>query len=318
MLLLTLDGGGCAASSRLTCSSRSSVPSDGASRRCSTSLRAPRPAGSGARSHRFHAFAVRARRAVRGARSADLPAHAARPRPAALRLEVPTRASSTRLLRLELGEARLSAARPRTMVPAFSLARRDLVWFDSDCRRPFPRVKVADCDPPAWQVAAATSAAPTYFEPARVDGVDGEWLDGGVGANDPTPFAIALALDERPEEVFVLSIGTGGFFPLYPRRLRGSSGSGSARCRTCFSTRPASSRTTPRHARPRTAGGPASSAWRPTRRASPTTSTTPRRGVGGVAAEAERVVATPAAQRAFDAVRARLPSGRSIDEPARS
>ena len=129
-------------------------------------------------------------------------------------------------LRLELGEARLSSAHPRTVVPAFSLARRDIVWFDSDCRRPFPRVKVADCDPPAWQVAAATSAAPTYFEPAQVEGADGEWLDGGVGANDPTPFAMALALDERPDEVLTLSIGTGGFFPPYPKRFRGLLGIG--------------------------------------------------------------------------------------------
>jgi uncharacterized protein len=136
------------------------------------------------------------------------------------------RARLEETLRIELGDARLSTASPRTVVPAFSLARRDIVWFDSDCRRPFPRVKVADCDPPAWQVAAATSAAPTYFEPARVEGVDGEWLDGGVGANDPTPFAMALALDHGPDEVFTLSIGTGGFFPPYPKRFRGRLGIG--------------------------------------------------------------------------------------------
>lgn len=129
-------------------------------------------------------------------------------------------------LKLELGEARLSSASPRTVVPSFSLAQRDIVWFDSDCRRRHPRVKIADCDPPAWQVAAATSAAPTYFDPARVEGADGEWLDGGVGANDPTPLAMALALDSRPQEVFTLSIGTGGFFPPYPRRLRGLLGIG--------------------------------------------------------------------------------------------
>jgi patatin-like phospholipase/acyl hydrolase len=129
-------------------------------------------------------------------------------------------------LRHHFGDERLSAASPRVLVPAFSLARRDIVWFDSDCRRPLPRVKVADCTPLAWQVAAATSAAPTYFDPARVEGEDGEWLDGGVGANDPTPFAMAVALDEEPHDVFVLSLGTGGFFPPYPRRLRGLLGIG--------------------------------------------------------------------------------------------
>jgi patatin-like phospholipase/acyl hydrolase len=35
-------------------------------------------------------------------------------------------------LQIELGDTRLSSAAPRTIVPAFSLARRDLVWFDSD------------------------------------------------------------------------------------------------------------------------------------------------------------------------------------------
>jgi hypothetical protein len=43
-----------------------------------------------------------------------------------------------------------------------------------------------------------------------------------VGADDPTPFAMALALhDRRGEDVIVLSIGTGGFFPAYPKRFRG-------------------------------------------------------------------------------------------------
>ena len=126
-------------------------------------------------------------------------------------------------LREELGDARLSAARTRTLVPAFSLAQRDIVWFDSSDRAlPGERVRTAPGDPLARDVAAATSAAPTVFEPAKVDGLDGEWLDGGVGADDPTPFAMALGLhDHRDEDVVVLSIGTGGFFPDYPKSLRG-------------------------------------------------------------------------------------------------
>ncbi len=34
-----------------------------------------------------------------------------------------------------------------------------------------------------WQVARATSAAPTYFKPTKIDGI--EYLDGGFGANNP-------------------------------------------------------------------------------------------------------------------------------------
>jgi len=38
-------------------------------------------------------------------------------------------------------------------------------------------------DIPIWQVARATSAAPTYFKPMEIDGL--EYLDGGFGANNP-------------------------------------------------------------------------------------------------------------------------------------
>jgi hypothetical protein len=119
-------------------------------------------------------------------------------------------------LREELGDMRLSSATTRVVVPAFSLVQRDIVWFDSGAHAGAGRVKVAAGDPLARDVAAATSAAPTFFDPAA-----GEWLDGGVGANDPTPYVLALALEERPREVLAVSIGTGGFFPPYPARFRG-------------------------------------------------------------------------------------------------
>jgi hypothetical protein len=144
--------------------------------------------------------------------------------PASLRRLVVSKYPRKRLdevLRDELGDARLSDAVTRVVVPAFSLAQRDIVWFDSGVAPKLDHVKVAPGDPLARDVAAATSAAPTYFDPARVAGIEGEWLDGGVGANDPTPYALALALREEPE-VLVLSIGTGGFFPPYPRHLRGT------------------------------------------------------------------------------------------------
>ena len=39
-------------------------------------------------------------------------------------------------------------------------------------------------DIPIWQVARATSAAPTYFKAAKIDGL--EYLDGGFGSNNPS------------------------------------------------------------------------------------------------------------------------------------
>lgn len=69
-----------------------------------------------------------------------------------------------------------------------------------------------------WQVARATSAAPTFFMPVVINGV--QYADGGVGYNNPAE----LALDEadkiwpgRPIGCFV-SIGTGLEQPLQLQR----------------------------------------------------------------------------------------------------
>jgi uncharacterized protein len=59
-----------------------------------------------------------------------------------------------------------------------------------------------------WQVARATSAAPTYFPPASINN---HWMvDGGVFANNPGMCALAYAMSVWPGETFkILSIGTG-------------------------------------------------------------------------------------------------------------
>jgi len=70
---------------------------------------------------------------------------------------------------------------------------------------------------PAWQVADASSAAPTYFptKELAMNGIeDAFWLvDGGVTANNPTMCAIAEAIKAWPNEpvqdLRVLSVGTG-------------------------------------------------------------------------------------------------------------
>ena len=61
--------------------------------------------------------------------------------------------------------------------------------------------------------ARATSAAPTYFEPALIPigGVDRALIDGGVFMNSPSVSAYAEAkkIFGDSEEFFILSIGTG-------------------------------------------------------------------------------------------------------------
>jgi uncharacterized protein len=72
---------------------------------------------------------------------------------------------------------------------------------------------------PAWQVARATSAAPTYFPPYRIG--NHEFIDGGVCMNNPTVALILQAKKLRiaKRSIFCLSIGTGDFFqPLSTER----------------------------------------------------------------------------------------------------
>jgi predicted acylesterase/phospholipase RssA len=60
-----------------------------------------------------------------------------------------------------------------------------------------------------WQVARATSAAPTYFLPIEIDDV--LYGDGGTGWNNPTNEAIAEAWNVWPDRPIgiLVSIGTG-------------------------------------------------------------------------------------------------------------
>jgi uncharacterized protein len=81
-------------------------------------------------------------------------------------------------------DARLKEALTQVLVPSYEIQLRAPFFFRSE------RAKSdADYDFPMRQVARATSAAPTYFEPAKVE-VPGPvdyyaLVDGGVFANNP-------------------------------------------------------------------------------------------------------------------------------------
>jgi hypothetical protein len=63
-----------------------------------------------------------------------------------------------------------------------------------------------------WQAARGTSAAPTYFEPAKVkvNGLDRILIDGGVYVNNPSLSASIEAKKLFPDDdLLVVSIGTG-------------------------------------------------------------------------------------------------------------
>lgn len=113
-------------------------------------------------------------------------------------------------LREYLGDARLSDALVPLFVPAYDIERRRAFFFRSERARTDPALDFGLAD-----VAHATSAAPTYFEPARVSDAAGAHryalVDGGVFAANPSACAyVDLVRAGRAPEVDVLaSLGTG-------------------------------------------------------------------------------------------------------------
>ena len=111
------------------------------------------------------------------------------------------------------GEARLKDALTNVLVTSFEIELRTPWFFRSS------RAKTADeYDFPMTKVARATSAAPTYFEPLRLEGEGKDkgkhWalVDGGVYANNPAMCALVDALTvhgAKLEDVLILSLGTG-------------------------------------------------------------------------------------------------------------
>jgi patatin-like phospholipase/acyl hydrolase len=112
-----------------------------------------------------------------------------------------------------LGESRLKEAVCDLLVPAYEIERR-APWFFRSARA---RTS-ADHDFPIVQVARATSAAPTFFEPEKIEPARAEdgppdhyaLVDGGVFANNPGMCAYVEACREHPAaDVLVVSLGTG-------------------------------------------------------------------------------------------------------------
>jgi patatin-like phospholipase/acyl hydrolase len=63
---------------------------------------------------------------------------------------------------------------------------------------------------PVWKVAAATSAAPTYFAPVQLEGADSH-VDGGIWGNNPAMVGIVEAVRYARQQlsaIRLLSIGT--------------------------------------------------------------------------------------------------------------
>src|SRR3954447_23630200 len=120
-----------------------------------------------------------------------------------------------RLLQERFGTAMLSQALLEVVVPAYDLSLPGPFFF----KRRYARDEQHTWDVEHWRAARATSAAPTYFEPAELPPFENEGahalIDGGVFANNPAACAYAEALPAftgeagGDVEIHVVSVGTG-------------------------------------------------------------------------------------------------------------
>ena len=113
------------------------------------------------------------------------------------------------VLRRYFGDVKLSQALVEVLVTAYDIEGRDPFFFK---RR--KAIEAPEDDYPMWEVARATSSAPTYFEPFRLEteAPVGYYalVDGGVFAVNPSMCAYADARRFEPEADLVLvSLGTG-------------------------------------------------------------------------------------------------------------
>lgn len=124
------------------------------------------------------------------------------------------------LLYREFQDKKLGDSVTRLIIPAFMSPKTEIAVFKTDHHPDYQN----DYRSKAWEVARATSAAPTYLSGHTSDDV--MFLDGGIWANNPIMVAIVdvlSAYDLTCEQLQILSIGTGNF-PLEPTLKRCGAG----------------------------------------------------------------------------------------------
>ncbi len=118
------------------------------------------------------------------------------------------------------GDSRLRDAVTDVLIPSYEIERRFPFFFKSAIARQRP-----DYDFRARDIARATSAAPSYFEPMKIPtGTISEsytLIDGGVFANNPAACALVEARSTYPEvnRYLVVSLGTGSLMRKLPLGL---------------------------------------------------------------------------------------------------
>ena len=111
-------------------------------------------------------------------------------------------------LRRRFGDRLLGESSCRLVLPAFMVPKTEIAVFKTDHHADFRN----DHATPAWKVARATSAAPTYLKGMEHEESGRIFVDGGVWANNPVMVALVDALSAYElgfDQIDVLSIGTG-------------------------------------------------------------------------------------------------------------
>jgi patatin-like phospholipase/acyl hydrolase len=112
-----------------------------------------------------------------------------------------------RVLRGVFGERLLGESLVPLVIPSFDLGENTVYLFKTPHHARLKR----DWRVPMWQVAMATSAAPTYFPAFCLPGDGVRLVDGGVWANNPAMIGVAEAVSmfSQPlDTIRVLSVGT--------------------------------------------------------------------------------------------------------------
>lgn len=120
-----------------------------------------------------------------------------------------------RVMEQELGSVKLGDLKKRIIIPASNIITGQVQLFDS-AMNSHKNLKLVD-------VVLASAAAPGYFDPVKVGG--SLYADGGLWAVDPTASVVVQLLHEGvgPEEMNIISIGTGFTKQMYTVPKKGYS-----------------------------------------------------------------------------------------------
>ncbi len=110
-------------------------------------------------------------------------------------------------VRRVFGDTLLGESRVPLVIPSYNLGENDVYLFKTPHHDRLKR----DHKVPMWQVAMATTAAPTYFPAFRLPGDHVRLVDGGVWANNPAMVGVTEAVSMFGcdlKDIRLLSVGT--------------------------------------------------------------------------------------------------------------